>query len=122
MKKSILVIIYVILTILGLVLMKVGGNTGNFCFEQSTLIFSIDLISLVGFVSYILSFLLFTNIVVKFDLSYITPITAGVVQVLTLVSGMLIFKENVSVNGVIGIVLVVIGIVIMNIKLKEKNT
>lgn len=120
MKKNILVIAYVILTILGLVLMKFGGNTGTFSFEQSTFEFSINFISLLGFVSYIASFLLFTNIVVKFDLSYITPITAGIIQVLTLISGMLIFNEKVSISGIVGIVLVIIGIVVMNIKVKEK--
>lgn len=121
MKKSILVIVYIILTILGLVLMKLGGNTGTFSIEQATLHFSINFISLLGFASYIASFLLFTNIVVKFDLSYITPITSGIIQVLTLLSGILIFKENVSINGIIGIILVIAGIVVMNIKIKEKS-
>lgn len=119
MKKNILVVAYVILTILGLVLMKFGGNTGTFSFEQSTFEFSINFISLLGFVSYIASFLLFTNIVVKFDLSYITPITAGIIQVLTLISGILIFNEKVSISGIVGILLVIIGIVVMNIKKKE---
>lgn len=121
MKKSILVILYVILTILGLVLMKFGGNTGTLSFEQVTFTFSMSLVSLLGFVSYIASFLLFTNIVVKFDLSYITPITAGIIQVLTLLSGIFVFGEKISINGIVGIVLVVSGIVIMNIKLKDKN-
>ncbi len=121
MKKSILVILYVILTILGLVLMKFGGNTGTLSFEQATFTFSMNLVSLLGFVSYIASFLLFTNIVVKFDLSYITPITAGIIQVLTLLSGIFVFGEKISINGIVGIVLVVSGIVIMNIKLKDKN-
>ncbi len=121
MKKSILVILYVILTILGLVLMKFGGNTGTLSFEQATFTFSMSLVSLLGFVSYIASFLLFTNIVVKFDLSYITPITAGIIQVLTLLSGIFVFGEKISINGIVGIVLVVSGIVIMNIKLKDKN-
>lgn len=121
MKKSILVIVYVILTILGLVLMKFGGNTGTVSFEKSTILFSINFVSLLGFLCYIVSFLLFTNIVVKFDLSYITPITAGIIQVLTLVSGILVFKENVSINGIVGIFLVVIGIVIMNIKVKANK-
>lgn len=121
MKKSILIIVYIVLTILGLVLMKLGGNTGTLSIEQSTFNFSINFISLLGFVSYIASFLLFTNIVVKFDLSYITPITSGIIQVLTLLSGILIFKENVSINGIIGIILVIAGIVVMNIKIKEKK-
>lgn len=116
MKKSFLVSIYVVLSVLGLVLMKLGGNTGNFEFGKDTFVFSISFISLIGFVSYIISFFLFTNLVVKFNLSYIIPITSGIIQVLTLFSGLIIFKENINTNGIIGVIMVISGIVIMNIK------
>lgn len=119
MKRNFIVIIYILLTILGLVLMKFGGNTGTISFGQGDFTFSMNFISLLGFVSYIASFLLFTNIVVKFNLSYIMPITAGIIQVLTLLSGYLIFKEKVSINGIIGVSLVIIGIVVMNLKSKK---
>lgn len=39
MKKNILVILYVILTIAGLVLMKFGGNTGTITLENATFSF-----------------------------------------------------------------------------------
>ena len=120
MKKNILVILYVILTIAGIVLMKFGGNTGTITLENATFSFSMSFISLFGFICYIASFLLFTNIVVKFNLSYIIPITAGIVQVLTLLSGYIVFNEEKSINGIIGIALVIVGIVIMNIKEKVK--
>lgn len=119
-KKSVLVIIYILLTIAGLILMKIGGNTGTISFGEGGFNFSMNFVSLLGFVSYIASFLLFTNIVVKFELSYIMPITAGIIQVLTLLSGCLIFKEKVTINGIIGISLVIIGIVVMNLKTKNK--
>ena len=110
MKKNILVILYVILTIAGLVLMKFGGNTGTITLENATFSFSMSFISLFGFICYIASFLL----------SYIIPITAGIVQVLTLLSGYIVFNEEKSINGIIGIALVIVGIVIMNIKEKVK--
>lgn len=121
MKKNILIVLYLVLTIVGLVFMKFGGNTGTILFGNGSFSFSMSLISLLGFISYIASFLLFTNIVVKFNLSYIMPITAGIIQVLTLLSGYIIFDENVSINGVIGVVLVIIGIIIMNIKDKKSS-
>ena len=121
MKKSVLVVAYIILTITGLVLMKLGGNTGTIEISGLDFNFSMSFISLLGFISYILSFLLFTNIVVKFNLSYIMPITSGLIQVLTLISGFFIFKENISVNGIIGAGLVISGIVVMNIKSREKT-
>ena len=121
MKKMILVILYILLTITGLVLMKLGGNTGSILIENMSFSFTMNFISLIGFISYILSFLLFTNIVVKFDLSYIMPITSGLIQVLTLLSGFFIFNEVISTKGIIGASLVICGIIVMNIKIKKEN-
>ena len=121
MKKMILVILYILLTITGLVLMKLGGNTGSILIENMSFSFTMNFISLIGFISYILSFLLFTNIVVKFDLSYIMPITSGLIQVLTLLSGFFIFNEVISTKGIIGASLVICGIIVMNIKENKEN-
>lgn len=116
MMKIILILIYICLTISGLVFMKKGGNPGSLAIENGTANFGISLVSLVGFVCYLCSFLLFTRIVVMFDLSYIMPICTGIVQVLTLVASKIIFKEDISTYGIIGASLVIIGIVIMNYK------
>ncbi len=119
MKKVICIALYIFLYLSGLILMKLGVNTGELVLNQGTLTFSINVISLLGLVCYILSFLVFTSIVVKFDLSYIVPLTSGVVQVLTLISGFIIFKENISIKGIIGAILIITGIVIMNVKGKK---
>ena len=120
MRKKFLVVLYVILTILGLVLMKLGGNTGTVNIKGSSFDFSMSLISLIGFICYIMSFLIFSNIIVKFDLSYIIPITSGIVQVLTLISGFVIFSESITIKGIIGALMVISGIVIMNVKKNKK--
>lgn len=121
MKKIFLVSIYIILAILGLVLMKYGQNTGSVLIESGSIIFSINYISLLGLISYILSFFLYTKIVVSFDLSFIVPVTAGIVQVLTLLFGIFLFKETISILSIIGVVLVIVGIVLMNIKINKDN-
>ena len=51
-----------------------------------------------------------------FDLSYIMPICTGVVQVVTLVASYFVFHEEISKQGIIGVALVIIGIMIMNFK------
>lgn len=116
MMKIILVIIYLILTISGLVLMKKGGNSGTISFNNGDANFAINLISLAGLFCYLCSFLLFTKIVVMFDLSYIMPICTGIVQICTLIASKIVFKENISVYGIIGASLVIVGIVVMNLK------
>ena len=110
--------IYIILSISGLVLMKLGGNSGNIQFNSGDISFSINWISAIGFICYICSFLLFTRIVVMFDLSYIMPFTTGIVQILSLVAASVIFKEQISKQGVIGAIVIIIGIIIMNMPKK----
>lgn len=110
------IVVYLILSTSGVILMKLGGNAGTIAIANSTLNFNINIISLLGLCCYVLSFLLFTKIVTSYDLSYIIPICTGVVQVLTLLAAIFIIKEQVSVYGILGFVLIVIGIVVINIK------
>lgn len=114
--KFILVLIYLVLTLSGLILMKKGGNPGSLTVSDGTANFGISLVSFAGLFCYLCSFLLFTRIVVMFDLSYIMPICTGIVQVLTLVASKFIFKENISFAGIIGASLVIVGIIVMNWK------
>lgn len=113
--KYLLVIIYLILSVSGLVFMKIGGNSGSLQIISGNINFSINWISLIGFACYLLSFFLFTRIVIIFDLSYIMPICTGIVQIATLISGKIIFKEVITIQGIIGASIVIIGIIIMNL-------
>ena len=114
--KYILVPIYIVLTISGLVFMKLGGNPGTISFRDGSFAFSMSTVSAIGFICYICSFLLFTRIVVLFDLSFIYPLTTGIVQIVTLIASYFVFKEKISVTGIVGAILVIIGIIVMNIK------
>jgi small multidrug resistance pump len=113
--KFVLIGVYIILTISGLILMKLGGNSGTISLNEGTIGFSINWISLIGFVCYICSFLLFTKIVIMFDLSYIMPICTGIVQIITLIASKIVFKETITIQGIIGASIVIVGIIIMNI-------
>ena len=114
--KFVLIVIYLILTVSGLVLMKLGGNSGTISIANKELTFGISLISGLGFICYICSFLLYTKIIMMFDLSYIVPITTGISQILTLVASYLIFKDEISWQAVCGASLVIVGILVMNFK------
>lgn len=118
--KIILIVLYLILTVSGLILMKIGGNTGTFAIKDHDINFGINVISLLGFVCYICSFLLFTKIVLMFDLSYIYPILTGIVQILSLVLSSVVLKEKISWQVIIGAVIVIVGILIMNIKVPQQ--
>lgn len=119
MKKIISIALYIFLYLSGLIFMKLGVNTGELAVNEGVISFSINIISMLGLVCYIASFFVFTIIVVKFELSYIIPLTSGIVQVLTLVSGFIVFHESISIKGIIGAIFIIVGIVIMNIKKQQ---
>lgn len=114
--QLILVSIYILLSTGGLVLVKLGGNSGTLGISNCTLNFNVNLISAIGLICYICSFLLFTKIISTYDLSYILPICTGVVQVLSLVAAYFIFKERINIYGFIGIASIIAGIILLNIK------
>lgn len=84
--------------------------------KDGTITLGMSIVSGIGFVCYLGSFLLFTRVITMFDLSYIYPIVTGIVQILTLVASAVVFKENMSIQSVIGAIIVIAGIIIMNFK------
>lgn len=112
MMKYLLTIVYIIFTTSGLALMKLGGDSFKVSMSGGPM-FKMGWLTFFGFVCYLISFLLWQRLLVKYDLSYIVPIATGIVQVIVLLMGYLIFKEKVSVFGVVGAVFVIIGIVLM---------
>ena len=96
--------------------MKLGGNSGEIAIKEGLFNFNISLVSAVGFVCYLGSFLIFTKLVIMFDLSYIMPLATGITQVLTLIISHFVFKENMPIQAIIGASFVILGIVVMNWK------
>lgn len=116
MIKIVLFVVYIVLTVTGVTLMKLGGNSGTIAIKEGLFNFNISLISMLGFVCYICSFLLFTRLVLMFDLSYFMPISAGITQIFSLIVAYSIFKEDISIQAVIGASFIILGIIAMNWK------
>ena len=112
--KILMIVCYLIFTVSGLILMKKGGNAGKISAGEFNL--NISLISALGFVCYIISFLLYTRIVMMFEnLSFISPICNGVAQIMILVASWLILKEQITGMNIGGAALIIAGVVIMNL-------
>lgn len=110
--KIVLTIIYIILTTLGIFLMKSGGNTLSLTFSNG-FSFKIGYITLLGFIAYLFSFLLWQKLIVTFDLSYIVPITTGVSQLIILLIGIVVFKETVNWISILGALFVIVGVIMI---------
>lgn len=122
--QFLLVALYLILTVSGLILYKLGANQ-EFVFTVTNGIFNIkmSIISFIGLICYIGSFLIYLFILPKFNLSYIMPIMSAISYIGIFILSILILNEKVTTYGIIGSIVILIGILIMNLgTLKELFT
>lgn len=110
--KYLLTIIYIIFTTSGLTLMKLGGDSLKLSLSKG-INFKIGWITFLGFACYLISFLLWQRLLVKYDLSTIVPIVTGITQIIIVAIGYLIFKEQISLQSIVGAIIIIIGIVVM---------
>lgn len=113
--KIILVIIYMFFTTSGMIMMKLGGNS-IFLNLKKGIDFKIGGLTLLGFSLYAVSFLLWQRLLLTFDLSYIVPITTGILQIIILLVAMIIFKEDINIYNVLGIFLIIAGVILISLK------
>jgi len=115
--KLLIIAMYLLLSSGGLILIKLGADSMSIAMTKGMFNCSMSWTSILGLICYIGSFLLFSFVLVKkYDLTYLMPVITGISQILVIVAGLTIFKEQVSNFGLIGILLVISGIVMLNIK------
>ena len=56
------------------------------------------------------------GVITNFDLGVIIPIVGGIINILIMISAIVVLKEKLTLNAIIGAVIIVFGIIIMNIK------
>ena len=93
------VIFYLLFSITGITLVKMGGNNPTLFFNIAKIQLQFSWLSIAGIFCYGISFLLFMYILPKYDLSYITPLTTGLTQILLLVVAFIIFRERMKSNN-----------------------
>lgn len=109
-------IAYIFFTVSGLFLMKWSGQPIHFGVESGNMELVINNRMLLALVFYGVSFLLWTGIVAKNNLSFIVPFSSAIVNVLSVGLGIMIFHEQLNMYKLIGIVMAVSGVVLMNYK------
>ena len=112
MSKYLLTLIYILFTTCGITFMKLGGDSLKLSLSKE---FSLRMgwITLLGFLFYIVSFLLWQKLLVKYDLSSMVPIVTGISQIIIIIIGYVIFKENVNIQNIIGAITIIVGIIII---------
>ena len=109
-------IAYIFFTMSGLILMKLGGGQLDLGVNDGKFEFTIGFKLLVAFLMYGVSFLIWSGIVAKSNLTYIVPLSSAIINVLSVIVGIMIFNESLSIKQIAGIIVASIGIVLMNLK------
>ena len=111
------VVLYIIFAVSGSTLLKLGASEAvKTLFVVPVVNMSVSLTSLIGFICYGLSFLFYTVLLSKFELSFISPLTVGIVYVLLMFTAFIFFKEPITMAKISGSLLILIGILLMLIK------
>lgn len=112
-----IIAIYVVLTSLGLILLKLGSGSGApITFVDGKLGLNLNIATIAGLASYGLSFILYVYLISKYDLGYIIPILAAFVYILVFAASAVVFNETFTAAKVIGITFIVGGLVLLNLR------
>ena len=111
------VVLYTIVSVSGITLVELGNQYPiSIGIDHAQATFSIGWTTLCGMFLYVISFLVYMTLIAKNNLTYITPITTGLTYILTMIVSLVIFKEQCSLPQAVGIVLIISGVMLMNVK------
>jgi len=116
MSNVLMFILYFFFACAGMIFIKMGGQPSHGTLLTLPIInLNISLMSLVGFVSYAISFILFAALLGKYELSFLNPLTIGVVSILIFISAVVFFGEVITIAKAAGLALILIGVLIINL-------
>ena len=114
-----LVVAYMIFTVSGLICYKYGANINfNLSMQNSNINFNIHMIAIIGIIFYLISFLLYIIVLPKFNLTDILPIVSAITSIAIYMLSVIVLKEEVNLQKIIGAIVIAIGVFIMTFKFK----
>ena len=110
------VLLYVIISSLGMVLIKKGGLSTEVSIDIGKVSFSVSWAFIIGVILYALSFLLWILILQLFPLTYISPVAYGLVFISVAILSYFIQNIKITREQLLGAVIIVLGILIASKK------
>ena len=111
------IIIYAIVSVSGLTLVKLGSeNPLNLEISRNYFSVNVGWVTILGLLLYIVSFLMYMKLVAQNSLTYLMPVSQGVVYVITLLVSLFILHEKMALHQWVGWLLILGGLVLMNLK------
>lgn len=110
-----LIIAYVVSAVSGSTLIKLGGLSVEsvYSFTIPWISLRLSVMSLFGILFYGISFFLYIILLNRFDLSFISPLTIGLVYLLLMLTAVVFFSESFTIIKTIGCVLILVGVLII---------
>ena len=105
---------FFLFTCAGMVFIKLGAQH-NVLFTVPVLDFKLSALSFVGFLTYGISFVLYSSLLTKYDLSFLNPFTIGITAVLIFICGLTLFHETLTLAKVAGLALILSGVFVLNV-------
>ncbi len=116
-KGMIGLIVYVCLSATALTLIKLGlGKDSTLLLDKGGFNLNLSWMLVGGALMYVVSFCLSMVVMKGMDLSLFYPLSAGLIYVAVCVLSFLVLKEKISATQLIGMIVILAGIVIMNLK------
>jgi len=114
MVNILLMVLYVFLTVSGLILFKFGSNFSQIgVIAKGVLSLQISFISIIGIVCYLSSFIIYLILISKNALSFFMPVMTGIVYISVLAASVFILKEKITLFSIIGSLLILFGVLLM---------
>jgi len=117
MINILFMVLYVFLTVSGLILFKLGSNVSQIgVIAKGVLNIQISFTSIIGAFCYLCSFIIYLLLISKNAISFLMPIMTGVVYVLIIIASIFILKEKVTLISLVGSILILTGVILIIFK------
>ncbi len=110
--KYILTVLYMFFSSSGILLIKLGGDSLKLSFKEN-FSFNIGYLTTLGFISYIIGFILWQKILTSYNVSFIFPITTGIIQIILLILSITLLHESYTLQSIVGTIIIIIGIIVL---------
>jgi len=109
-----LMVLYVFLTVSGLILFKLGSNFSQIgIIAKGVLNLQISFTSLIGIGCYGCSFIIYLMLLSKNTVSFLFPVITGIVYICVLAASVFILKEKIALIPFIGSLLILLGVIMV---------
>lgn len=110
-----LIVAYVASAVSGSTLIKLGGASvgSGILLKIPWVNLQLSTTSLLGILFYGISFFLYIILLTRFDLSFISPLTIGLVYLMLMLTAVIIFGESFTLVKIIGCLLILVGVLII---------